>query len=286
MKKLYFLFAVALFYFNANSQVVISQAYGGGGNSGSVYTNDFVELFNRGTVAVNITGYSIQYASSTGASWQLVEIPTFTLQPGKYYLVQMAQGSGGTTPLPTPDYVPTTPIAMSGTNFKVLLTNNNTPVSAVSNPSDSNIIDFLGVGSANYYEGTAAAPVLSNTTSAQRLLNGCQDTNNNSADFIADTVTPRNNATAANVCGTASTKNFDAIAGLTMYPNPVSGNILNITSAANLEMNVAIFDVLGKQVINTKVNNNTVNVSSLNAGVYIVKITEDGKTATRKLVVK
>lgn len=86
--------------------------------------------------------------------------------------------------------------------------------------------------------------------------------------------------------GTASTKNFNTIDGLTMYPNPVSGNVLNITSSANAAMNVSIFDVLGKQVINTKVTNNTVNVSSLNAGVYIVKITEDGKTATRKLVVR
>jgi len=86
--------------------------------------------------------------------------------------------------------------------------------------------------------------------------------------------------------GTASTKNFDAIDGLSMYPNPVSGNVLNISSTANLDKNVAIFDVLGKQVINTKVTNNTVNVSSLNAGVYIVKVTEDGKTATRKLVVR
>ncbi|WP_339839847.1 T9SS type A sorting domain-containing protein, partial [uncultured Flavobacterium sp.] len=86
--------------------------------------------------------------------------------------------------------------------------------------------------------------------------------------------------------GTASTKNFDTIAGLSLYPNPVSGNVLNISSTANSAMNVAIFDILGKQVINTKVNNNTVNISSLHAGVYIVKVTEDGKTATRKLVVR
>lgn len=85
---------------------------------------------------------------------------------------------------------------------------------------------------------------------------------------------------------TLSTKTFDAIAGLSMYPNPVTGNVLNISSTANLDMNVVIFDVVGKQVINTKVTNNVVNVSSLNAGVYIVKITEDGKTATRKLVVR
>jgi hypothetical protein len=86
--------------------------------------------------------------------------------------------------------------------------------------------------------------------------------------------------------GTASTKNFDTIAGLSLYPNPVSGNVLNISSTANSAMNVAVFDILGKQVINTKVNNNTVNIFNLNAGVYIVKVTEDGKTATRKLVVR
>jgi hypothetical protein len=85
---------------------------------------------------------------------------------------------------------------------------------------------------------------------------------------------------------TLSTKTFDAIEGLSIYPNPVTGNVLNITSAANLDMNVAVFDIVGKQVINTKVINNTLNVSSLNAGVYIVKVTEDGKTATRKLVVR
>src|SRR5262249_10309639 len=46
----------------ANSTVVISQVYGGGGNTGATLTNDFVELFNRGQTAVNVTGWSVQYA--------------------------------------------------------------------------------------------------------------------------------------------------------------------------------------------------------------------------------
>lgn len=83
-----------------------------------------------------------------------------------------------------------------------------------------------------------------------------------------------------------SINDFNSIDGLSIYPNPVIGNVLNISSTSNSDMNVAIFDVLGKQVINTKVTNNTVNVSNLNAGIYIVKVTENGKTATRKLVVK
>ncbi|SHI95374.1 T9SS type A sorting domain-containing protein [Flavobacterium haoranii] len=85
---------------------------------------------------------------------------------------------------------------------------------------------------------------------------------------------------------TLSTNSFNAIDGLVMYPNPVSGNNLFFTSTNNGEMNVQIFDILGKEVIKANVINNQVNVSGLNAGVYIVKVTEAGKTATRKLVVK
>jgi hypothetical protein len=83
-----------------------------------------------------------------------------------------------------------------------------------------------------------------------------------------------------------STSDFNAIDGLTMYPNPLKGNTLFLTSTANANMSVQIFDVLGKEVLKSNVINNAVNVSGLNAGVYIVKITEEGKTATRKLVIQ
>jgi len=76
------------------------------------------------------------------------------------------------------------------------------------------------------------------------------------------------------------------INGLSMYPNPLSGNTLNITSTANAAMSVQIFDLLGKEVVKADVVNNTVNVAKLTTGVYVVKITEEGKTATRKLVIK
>lgn len=77
-----------------------------------------------------------------------------------------------------------------------------------------------------------------------------------------------------------------AIAGLKVFPNPLKGNVLNITSDANATKTVAIYDVLGKQVVNTTTANTSINVSSLTSGVYIVKITEEGKTATKKLVVQ
>lgn len=83
---------------------------------------------------------------------------------------------------------------------------------------------------------------------------------------------------------TLSNKDF-AISGLKVYPNPVTNGKFFISTDSNVEKTVVIFDVLGKQVVNTKALE-TVNVSNLKSGVYIVKITEEGKTATRKLVIK
>ena len=75
------------------------------------------------------------------------------------------------------------------------------------------------------------------------------------------------------------------IAGLKVYPNPVTGGKFFISTDSNSEKTVVIFDVLGKQVVKTTATE-SVNVSNLKGGVYIVKITEEGKTATRKLVIK
>jgi hypothetical protein len=83
-----------------------------------------------------------------------------------------------------------------------------------------------------------------------------------------------------------STPSFNAITGLKVYPNPVNNGILNITSANVTEKAVVIYDVMGKQVFAGTTINNVVSISSLNSGIYMVKITEEGKTATRKIVVE
>lgn len=189
-----------LFFSTAGfAQVVISQVYGGGGNTGATYTHDYVELFNSGTETINIGGWSIQYSSAGGNSWSNhTVLPDFALQPGQYYLVQQAQGTGGTSPLPTPDLVPSSPITMSATNLKILLANDAVIVTG-ENPTSSNIMDKVGFGSATGFE-EAAAPVLSNTTAGFRSNNGCQDTNNNAADFTTAAPEPRNSVSPLNVC--------------------------------------------------------------------------------------
>jgi hypothetical protein len=192
--------------FTGQAQIVISQVYGGGGNAGSTYRNDFIELFNRGAAAVNVTGWTVQYASATGTfSTGNSTVLTGTIQPGQYYLVQEAMGAGGTTNLPTPQATGT--IAMSGTAFKIALANNGTAATATAGPTttfSANVIDFVGVSpTANAYEGASPTAILSNTTAALRNGNGCTDAGNNGADFTVGAPNPRNTSTALNVCGGA-----------------------------------------------------------------------------------
>ena len=105
------------------------------------------------------------------------------------------------------------------------------------------------------------------------------------AEAVGGTFSIDDVAISGNVT-TLSSSSFNAIDGLTMYPNPLKGNTLYFTSTANADMSVQIYDLLGKEVVNSKVMNNNVNVSGLTSGVYIVKVTEEGKTATRKLVIQ
>jgi len=74
--------------------VVISQIYGGGGNTGAPYQNDYVELFNRGSSAVSLNNWSVQYAGATGNTWTVVALPNATINPGQYYLIKLASGGG------------------------------------------------------------------------------------------------------------------------------------------------------------------------------------------------
>ena len=180
--------------------VVISQVYGGGGNSGATLKNDFIELFNRGASPVSLNGWSVQYASAAGTTWQVTNLTNVSLAPGGYYLVQEAQGAGGTTNLPTPDATGT--IAMSATAGKVALVNSTTAItSGTSCPTGASIIDFVGFGStANCFEGTGPTPAPSNTTGVLRGSSGCTETDQNATDFAAGAPNPRNTATALAPC--------------------------------------------------------------------------------------
>ncbi len=252
--------------------VVISQVYGG---NGSTYNRDYVEVFNASSSPVNISGWSIQYASATGTgffSGNGVTVLNGTLQPGQYYLVALASSATGAA-IPSPDASATVTVTnLSGSAGKVVLVNGSaglgcnggsTPCSAT---DAAKIVDLVGYGSANYSE-SAAAPALTASTALFRSGNGCGETNNNSTDFSTGTPAPRNSASPLNPCGvvagsivptcpslalnsgvggflTATATDSDSIVnGVTITSAAISGITLGTLTPANANGGVASVNV-------------------------------------------
>jgi len=181
----------------AQAQVVISQVYGGGGNGGAPLRSDYVELHNNGSSTVSLAGWSLQYASSAGTSWQITPL-SGSIAAGGYYLIKQADGANTASPaIPTPDTTGTIPMAAGA--GKVALSNG---TAALVGSCPLGTVDFVGFGTAaNCAEGSAPTATINATTAALRADNGCTDSNNNAADFTVGAPAPRNSASVAVVCG-------------------------------------------------------------------------------------
>ncbi|GAA1515503.1 lamin tail domain-containing protein [Kribbella lupini] len=172
----------------ASSTVVITEVYGGGGNSGASYTNDFVELTNNSSAPVDLTGWSIQYASSAGTSWANKITLSGSIAPGGVYLAQGASGGANGQPMPTPDA--TGSVNMSAASGKVALVSSvDSLTCGAACATAAGVVDFVGYGAANDFE-TAAAPGLSSTTSATRK-DPTKDADNNAVEFESANPSPK-----------------------------------------------------------------------------------------------
>ena len=219
----------------AQNHLVISQVYGGGGNSGATLKNDFVELYNPTSAPVSLGGYSVQYASATqpaGSPFTGVTLLTGTAQPGKYYLVQEAQGSGGTTALPTPDDTGTIPMGSSG--GKVALVQGTTAL-ATSCPTAAQAVDFVGWGTANCSSndstGTTAAPATTNATSI--ALNSTNTwTGVNKTDYSTGTPNPRNSTNSGS--GPATPPSLTAISTVQANRSTYVGSSVQVQGVVTL----------------------------------------------------
>ncbi|MFN2532412.1 MAG: lamin tail domain-containing protein [Pyrinomonadaceae bacterium] len=177
---------------------MISQLYGGGGNSAAPLRNDFIELFNSGTTTVNLAGWSVQYSSASGSTWAVTALPQLSLVPGQHCLIQQASSGSNGVALPAADAIGT--IGMAATAGKVALVRTSTAL-AGSCPVSGDIVDFVGYGTnASCFRGIARAPAPGNSTAIIRAGNGCSDTQNNASDFAVGPPVPRNSSVLPNVC--------------------------------------------------------------------------------------
>jgi hypothetical protein len=217
--------------------MIISQVYGGGGNTSASYRNDFVELVNISHTAIDVSAWSIQYQTDTGTTWTIVNLcssttaETCVVQPGHFYLVQLASGGAVGASLPTPD-APSSTLNIAAAQGKIALVNSRTSLTTGSNVCGSlpvagspAVIDFVGYGTnTNPCSETSPAPTM-NTNAKSIVRASAQDTDNNSTDFsVISPPTPRNSSstpitpTAASVAisGQVLTKDGAPLGGVTV----------------------------------------------------------------------
>ncbi|MCZ2082953.1 MAG: lamin tail domain-containing protein [Flavobacteriales bacterium] len=281
MKKIFTILGVALLATAGNAQIVISEVYGGGGGTTATYANDYVELVNLGSSPTTLTGANLQYGSATGTFNSYAPLPSITLNPGQKFLIEMVPSTAATAgaTLPTADLQITSNISltngntyqggfnMAAANGKIALANSTTAVTAA---NGANVIDFVGYGTSNLFEGSGAAPALDATKSATRQG---ADTNNNAVDFTAANPTPEN-------------KNSLAVTDVNgVKINLVKNTNVNNTIVFGAKANVQILNVNG-QVVKTAsvVENTNLDVSSLAKGMYIISADVNGQKVSQKII--
>jgi trimeric autotransporter adhesin len=208
MKSLFTLIA-AMICISAFSQnnVVISEVFGGGGGATTPYKNDFVELYNPTNADIEMTDWSVQYNSTAGTNAYQLAAFSGKIKAKSFFLIQLGGGTAGAD-LPTADIVGA--LNLSATGGKVALVNNKTALAATVEANGAGIVDYVGYGTANKYEGAAAVPALTAAVSAERKANMAStvtsmsaggvdvaigngyDSNNNNLDFVIIAPNPQN----------------------------------------------------------------------------------------------
>lgn len=171
---------------DTTSPVVISEVFGGGGNAGAPFANDFVELYNSSDAPVDLTGWSVQYASTTGTSWQRTALTGTIAAKSTVVVAEAAGANTSAAPLPRTDVTGT--IAMSSTGGRVALVKGSTALSGLDVDGAPSVVDYVGWGSAGD-SVVAPAPATTNATSIARTL-PVAATWNNASDYTAGAPTP------------------------------------------------------------------------------------------------
>ncbi len=174
---------------SVGAAVVINEVYGGGGNAGAAYNRDFVELVNKTAAPVDLSAWSVQYASSAGMSWTTKTNLTGSIPGGGRLVVGGAGGAVGAEV--TVDI--SGAINLSGASGKVALVESQTALTGLDCAAACSdlpqVVDFVGYGGANDWAGSGAAPGTTNSTSVSRSSTST-NTANNAADFTAGAPTP------------------------------------------------------------------------------------------------
>ena len=197
--------------------IVVSQIYSNGGNPGSTYQNNYLELFNRTDNAIDFGGWRIYVASANGTFDQAIAFVSsrgLSIGGHQYLLIRFGPDSangatvpadlaGPTTAPSPPPGVPPQPLINLSPSGKVFLTMPDVNAFGATCPPNPDIVDYVGYGAAaSCFEGSGPAGTTGNTTADLRKAGGCTDSDNNAGDFEVSAPNPRNSLAPQNFCGT------------------------------------------------------------------------------------
>jgi hypothetical protein len=285
MKKIFTFMGLVSVVAFSNAQIVINEIYTGGGILGATLTNDFIELKNIGSSPASLNGATIQYGPVSGAFTQYHTLPNVTIPAGQTYLIQEGSDGGGIINLINPNLVVNVVLNFNGsapvvgagiglalTSGKVALASN---ASQVTGPTASNVLDFVGYGLANQYEGIGAAPSPSILNSITRVSG---DSNSNNVDFTVTLPTPQSGAGVVVLAAEDSN-----LAKYNFIKNSsVSDN--KIIFSADVK-DLKIYSMSGQLVKAASPKaNDALNISELQKGNYIVTGTVNEKRVSQKIL--
>jgi len=286
MKKIFTLVGLVSAFAFSNAQIVINEIYTGGGILGATLTNDFIELKNIGSSPASLNGATIQYGSVSGEFTQYHTLPNITIPAGQTYLIQEGSDGGGIINLINPNLIVNVVLNFNGsspllgvgiglalTSGKVALASNATKVTG---PTASNVIDFVGYGLANQYEGTGAAPSPSILNSITRVSG---DSNNNNVDFTVSLPTPQ----AGSVTLAVEDQHKDYKYNFVKNSLVRNKKIIFATDVKDMK----IFSSSGQLIKTSSVKaNDILLVAELKKGIYIITGIVNDKQVSQKILVE
>lgn len=264
--------------------------------SGSVYASC---LF----MVTNLLSDSNNTSITAGTSGTSADTPK---APGHFFSLGYSAGAGQSTAYTAAVYLKTSTVDAAKFNIGInaspattILADDikwdatdysvNTPITLVTSYSYDDYISRLWINPTD----NSSEPTTANATTLPRTaalavdrLRLTQQSSATTPFITLDEIRVANNWGEA--LGASSTLGITPVksTGIKIYPNPVSNGKLYIASATNLEKEVAIYNTLGQEVLQSKTNNQAINVSNLSKGTYFVKITEAGITVTKKLIIQ
>ncbi|WP_452224938.1 lamin tail domain-containing protein [Lacinutrix chionoecetis] len=214
--------------------------------------DEFIEIYNSGTTAVDLSDYVI----ADGVSDRHIFPAGTILAPNSFITV-----FGGGTPTNIAF------ISQTASTGQLSLNNGGDTVTIRDNNDVALVVETYTAAGNN--QSIARAPDFTGAFVDHTTI---------MTNMVLFSPGAKNDGTTLSV-ETFNTTSFS------IYPNPTNTGFVNITTTSNEAINVTVFDILGKQVLSQTINNR-LNVSNLNAGVYILKLNQNGATTTKKLVIK